>query len=184
VVGITAHVQHSQRHMCSVRSPATRCYRAPVQPEQKIIARWIERTKSRLGWSYQHWADQAGLGAATTITRALKEDYESVTSVKTLHALAAASGQRSILELLEAQADERDGQSAPPPSAESLATLLAALLPLLPRGRTTAQSLRVVAAALQHGLELLGDQSASQEPHLIAVAARGAVARFRDLTQQ
>lgn len=171
--------------MCSVPHTRLRCYRAPVQPEQRIIAKWIERTADRLGWSYAHWADRAKIGAATTITRALKPDYESVTSVKTLHALAKAAGERSILDVLNDQAEGLDaGEQASIPSEESLATLLGALLPLVPRGRTTAQSLRVVAAALSHGLELLGDQTAKPDDGSIAVAARGAVSRFRDLTQQ
>lgn len=178
---ITAHMQHRQQRMCSVRADSVRGYYACVQPEQRIIADWIERTRNRLGWSYKKWAEKAGIGAATTLTRALKDDYQSVTSVKTLHDLARAAGERSILDFL---AEQESGSTVPVPSEEALAGLLSAVLPLASRGRTTAQSLRVVAAALQHGLELLGDRSATDDAGALDVAARGAVSRFRDLTQQ
>lgn len=180
-MGITAHVQHSQRHMCSVNAAPSQCYSISMQPEQRVIADWIERTRERLGWSYAHWAERAGLGAATTITRALKDDYNSVTSVKTLTALADAAGEPSILDHLQQAGTDK---TVAVPSAESIAALLASVLPLAPKGRTTEQSLRVVSAALHHGLELLGDQSASSDSPAFATAARGAVARFRDLTRQ
>ena len=157
-----------------------------MQPEQRIIADWMESILERRGWNYQQWADAAdGVGSATTLSRAVKDDYSSVTSVKTLHALAKAAGEVSVLDFLAAQAKgDPIGPSPAAPSAELLERLLAVVLPLAPRGRATAQSVRVVAAALQHGLELLGDRSANPEPGEIGVAARGAVARLRDLTQQ
>lgn len=67
-------------------------------------------------------------------------------------------------------------------NAENLAPLLAALLPLVPRGRVTDQSLTALSEALAYGLQLLGDQlssPASDGAH--AVAARGVAARFREL---
>jgi hypothetical protein len=182
--GITAHVPHCQRHMCSVPTARVQCYSSGVQPEQKIIADWIERTRERLGWSYAEWAERAGIGAATTVTRALKPDYPSVTSVKTLAALATAAGEPSILDFLQGADGPADRPTVVAPNAEALSHLLGAVLPLAPRGRQTAQSLRVVAAALQSGLELLAEQSANGEEPALGVASRVAVARFRDLTQQ
>jgi hypothetical protein len=153
-----------------------------MQPEQKIIARWIERTAAAKGWALGDWAKRAGLGAETTVTRAVKDEYPSVTTVKTLHALARAAGERSVLDFLNN--DSAEAKTAPP-SEETLAALLAVVLPLAPKGRQSAQSLRVVASALAHGLELLGDQSASSDnASALGVAARGAVARLRDLTRQ
>jgi hypothetical protein len=179
---IPAHVQPCQRHMCSVQDTLRRCYSAAMQPEQKIIANWIERTARAKGWTLGEWAKRAGLGAETTVTRAVKDDYTSVTTVKTLEALAKAAGEPSLLEFLQGERPAA-GQSAP--SEETLAALLAVVLPLAPKGRQSAQSLRVVAAALAHGLELLGDQSASSDnENALGVAARGAVARLRDLTRQ
>lgn len=178
---ITAHVQLRQQHICSVQAASSQGYYGGVQPEQRIIANWIERTRERLGWSYAEWADRAGIGAATTITRAIKDDYASVTSIKTLHALARAAGERSVLDALEAKPeDQAPAQSLP--SADTIAALLAAVLPLA-RGHSD-RSLRVVAAALQHGLELLGDQPTTPDDAALGVAARAAVSRFRDLTRQ
>lgn len=172
--------------MCSVRPRVGACYPSTMQPEQRIIAAWIKAVSERLGWSYAVWAKRADIGAATTITRALKDDYESVTSVKTLHALAKAAGERSILDLLEEQASGAERASeATGPSVEAVEALLSAVLPLLPSGgRVTEQSLRAVSAALAHGLELLGDQRATNDSGSLSVAARGAVSRFRDLTRQ
>jgi hypothetical protein len=153
-----------------------------MQPEQKIIASWIERTAKDKGWSLGEWARRAELGAETTVTRAVKDDYPSVTTVKTLHALAKAAGQPSVLDFLT-ETDQRSETKVP--SEETLAALLAVVLPLAPKGRQSAQSMRVVASALAHGLELLGDQSANHDnASALGVAARGAVARLRDLTRQ
>jgi hypothetical protein len=161
------------------------CYAADMQPEQKIIANWLENVRDRRGWTFEHWAKVAKIGAATTVSRAVKPEYTSVTSVKTLHALARAAEEVSILDVLDRQAKgEPIAEGAGVPSEETLARLLAVVLPLAPKGRTTEQSLRVVASALRHGLELLGDQSATHDERSIAVAARAAVARLRDLTQQ
>jgi len=67
-------------------------------------------------------------------------------------------------------------------SAENLAPLLAALLPLVPRGRLTDQSLTALSEALAYGLQLLGDPLSSHAGEgALAVAARGVVARFREL---
>lgn len=162
-------------------------YAAPVQPEQKIIANWLIRTKEKHGLSYGKWADDAGLGAATTITRAIKEDYASVTSVPTLDALAKAVGEPSVLDFLDGQV--QPAADGPPalPSEEALASLLSVVLPLVRKSGGSAssvQSTRAAAAALQRGLEILGDQIASSDPATLGAAARGAVARFRDLQQQ
>jgi hypothetical protein len=171
--------------MCSVQHAGADCYPAYVQPEQRIIADWIERTAKRLGWTYGRWAEEAKLGAATTITRALKDDYQSITSIKTLKALAEAAGEPSVLDFLAGGTTVDQPPQIVTPSAESLSMLLGAVLPLLPPGRQSARSLRVASAALAHGLELLGDQSANPDGEAgVGVAARAAVSRFRDLTQQ
>lgn len=170
--------------MCSVRVGLVGCYRATVRAEQKIIADWLERTRERLGMTWGQWAEKAGLGAATTVTRAISDDYKSVTSVPTLHALARAADEPSILDFLSGAAIIKQAEYTPP-NEENLASLLDALLPLVPTGRQTGQSLRVVAAALARGLELLGDQPASPASSgELRVAARGAISRFHELTER
>lgn len=71
------------------------------------------------------------------------------------------------------------------PSAETLEPILDALLPLAPPGRVTEQSRRALSEALAYGLALLGSQSAiAASGDAISVAARAAVARFREIAQQ
>ncbi|WCT73955.1 S24 family peptidase [Sphingomonas naphthae] len=90
-------------------------YLADMQPEQRIIAKWLETTRERLGWSWASWAEKAGLGAATTLTRAVKEDYASVTGIPTLHALAKAANIPSVLDFLASNLDA--SRVAPPEPA-------------------------------------------------------------------
>lgn len=81
---------------------------------------------------------------------------------------------------------EHFGIEGPPPSAEMLEPLLDALLPIAPPpGRMTEQSRRALAEGLSYGLASLGIRSASSASgDAIAVAARAAVARFRELGSQ
>lgn len=73
-------------------------------------------------------------------------------------------------------------REAKPPSAENLMPLLDALMPLAPPGRVTDQSLKALSEALSYGLALLGDRIASPaSPDAVGVAARAAVARFREI---
>lgn len=68
------------------------------------------------------------------------------------------------------------------PSADNLMPLLDALIPLAPPGRVTDQSLKALSEALSYGLALLGDRIASPaSPDAVGVAARAAVARFREI---
>lgn len=177
-----AYVQHCQQRMCSVRAMMQRCYTPFVQPEQRVIADWMIRTQERLGWSWAEWAKRAGIKAATTVTRAVKDDYASVTTVQTLDALAKAAGEPSVLDFLSGKSHVEG--SGTRPSVEALSALVGAIAPLLPRGKLTAESERVVAEALSHGLELLGSDAANPDPQAIEVAARGVMFRFRDLTRQ
>lgn len=74
------------------------------------------------------------------------------------------------------------GKEAKPPSAENLMPLLDALIPLAPPGRVTDQSLKALSEALSYGLALLGDRiSTPASPDAVDVAARAAVARFREI---
>jgi len=140
--------------------------------------------KHDLNWS--KWAELAQLGAPTTLSRAVGEDYKSVTSIPTLHALATSIGEPSVLDFLAGETTEPAVKPAVvTPNADTLVGILAAILPLLPPGRQTERSLRVVAAALAHGLELLGDQTAKPtNQDVLGVAARGALSRFREMIEQ
>lgn len=164
-----------QVHMCSMNGSPAECYSICMKPEQKIIARWIQRVAAKKGWSYLTWANAAKLGAATTITRALKEDYQSVTSVTTLHALARSAGEPSVLDFLEGKAF----------SAAALRPVLSELLQLAPKRGWTAQDVEHLAEALEYGLGLPpSDHATPASADAYATAARAAVDRFRDLDAQ
>ena len=180
---IAAHVQVCQRHMCSVHRAALRGYPAYMHPEQKIIAAWVQSILERKNWSLSDLAREAKVDA-TTIGRAKDPDFRSVTSVKTIEAIARAAGERSLLDRLGTADGAEPARQVVAPSADALASLLSAVLPLAGPGRRTAQSMRVVAAALERGLQLLAEQSANGEDLALGLASREAVARFRDLTQQ
>lgn len=70
-----------------------------MKPEQKIIAAWMLRIMEQNNWSAKDWADRAQI-SPTTVSRAVKEDYQSVTSVSNLVRLAEAAGKPSILDFL------------------------------------------------------------------------------------
>jgi hypothetical protein len=57
----------------------------------QVIRDWMVATKAAKGWSARKWAIQASVGPSA-VQKALKDDYEFVTSTKTLTALAKAAG--------------------------------------------------------------------------------------------
>lgn len=167
-------------HMCSIEAANVQCYRCPVKPEQRIIAKWMERVRAQRSWTWNAWAtaiEKAGLGkiAATTISRAVKEEYQSVTSVETLHVLARAAEVPSVLDFLNGHAF----------SAAALKPVLAELMPLGPKGRWTEQDVEHLAQALEYGLGLPpSDPTTPTSPDAYGTAARAAAVRFRELGEQ
>nr|WP_293854386.1 hypothetical protein [Sphingomonas sp. SCN 67-18] len=93
-----------------------------MRDEQKIIAAWIERMRVKHGVNFREWAERAELGADTTISRAVKPDYTSVTTIPTIDALARALGEPSILEYFS------EHQSIALPSGERMIAALGAAL--------------------------------------------------------
>jgi hypothetical protein len=107
-----------------------------VQERQRPIADWMTAVMDRRGISARAWADKAKLGK-DTVSRAVREDYQHVTSTSTLVKLAEAIGERPpgvggllpseallagiVEELSQALIGDR------PPTAEIFATLAAAL---------------------------------------------------------
>lgn len=163
--------------MCSVNASYAQCYLAGMQPEQQVIAKWLERVRAKRGWSWNEWAKSAKIGAATTLSRAVKEDYGSVTKIETLHALARAANEPSVLDFLEGDAV----------SVAGLKTILAELLPLAlpPRGKPTEQDVERLVAALAYGLGLKStDPATPTSEDAFEVAARAAAARYRDLAAE
>jgi len=69
-------------------------------------------------------------------------------------------------------------------NAATLAPILDALLPLVPSSGRSEKSVELLSQALAYGLALLGTPTARPpSPDAIDVAARGAVARFREIGQ-
>lgn len=60
-----------------------------MRPEQKRIAEWMRSVMAEKQISAQAWAIQAGLGR-DTVSRAIRDDYQSVTTTRTIVALAQA----------------------------------------------------------------------------------------------
>jgi hypothetical protein len=69
----------------------------PLMPAQdslyaaKLIRDWLLQVLAETGWSPREWATRANV-AASTVQRAIKPDYQFVTSSRTLAKLAEAAG--------------------------------------------------------------------------------------------
>lgn len=170
--------------MCSVRGAIVQCYSFRVRPEQRIIADWMERVRERHGLNWKQWADRVEKKfgqkiSGTTLSRAVKDDYESVTSIPTLHMLASAVDEPTVLDYLAGK------QQKPALNAETLTVLMATMLPLLPSGGVTERDAPLFGKALVYGLGLIADDPAIlANPGALAVVARAAMSQFRDHAPQ
>lgn len=151
------------------------CYRSWVRPEQKIVANWMERIRAEKGWSWSQWAKEAEIKAATTLSRAVKDTFDSTSKIETLHSLARAAKVPSVLDFLEGEAV----------SVGALKTVLSELLPMAGKSRWTEKDVELLVEALAYGLGLPEAGSTTQASEgAYAVAARAAAARFRDLNSE
>lgn len=117
-----------------------------MKPEQKRIVAWMNEQMRRLGWNPQKWAQQAHIHP-TSVTRAMSEGYNSVTSVATLEALARAASVPTVLDFLD---DQTNGRT-PVPTSETLGAVLYKLMPDRDQGEVA-----LVAKRLSAALTLLG----------------------------
>jgi hypothetical protein len=133
----------------------------------------MERQLARLRWKPERWAREAGL-APTTVTRAMAANYESVSSVHTLHVLARAAGVPSILDFL-------DGQATISVRYPIITVMLAELLPAVGCVIDETSLARLGEALAQ---SLLGmthqDESARTDPEVARLVARAAKAAMLD----
>jgi hypothetical protein len=101
---MAAKMQDGQPFIAGCAMKRKSISREVMQGHQQIVVKWMRRQLSRLQWKPERWAREADL-APTTVTRAMAETYQSVSSVPTLHALARAAGVPSILDFLDRQAN-------------------------------------------------------------------------------
>lgn len=128
-----------------------------MRDEQKVIAKWIERVRSVKDWSFEQWAREAKLPHASTISRAVKPDFDSLTRVDTLHQLARGAGMPSVLDFLENQ----DVEALP--SAAELELMIRDVQAELPVNTPYAEWPRLAAAALHTRLA----RYAKERPNLL-----------------
>jgi hypothetical protein len=140
-----------------------------MRPEQRVIVKWMQRQLQRLQWKPERWAKEARL-APTTVTRAMAENYDSVSSVTTLHALARAASVPSILDFLAGQ--EKIALRYP-----IITVMLGELLPAV-GCQLSDDLLRAVAEALAQALTGMIHQepNASRDPEVARLLARAAKA--------
>lgn len=128
----------------------------------------------RLRITPERWARDAGLHP-TTVTRAMSETYESVTSLPTLHALARAANSPSVVDFLEHQARNGGGFRVEP---RVMTVLLETTLPLYdPAGGR--DQISKMCEALVYGLSLVPIGPDSENEAALRVAAQAAAERFR-----
>lgn len=140
---IAAHVQYSKVHMCRMQAAHAGWYLARMKPEQQVIASWIERVRAAKGWSFDKWAEEAGFAHPSTISRAVKPDFASVTKIETLQKLAESAGLPTVLDFLE-------GQARPSvPSEHVLAAMIEEAQREIPTTASYGDWPRVVASSLR-----------------------------------
>lgn len=139
--------KHNSLHMCWMRPAHKQCYGSAMRPEQKVIARWIERVRAARQWSFEEWARRAGFKHASTISRAVDPKFDSITRIDTLHQLARGAGVPSVLDFLRNQ----DVDAIP--SEETLGEMLADIQTEIPAHMPFGEWPRIVAAALRTRLE-------------------------------
>jgi len=146
-------------------------YPLAMLPEQRIIAAWMRRVMQQKDWSAQEWAKQSGV-TPTNISRAVRDDYESITSIRTLDKLARAARVPSVLDFLA-------GTSASNSlNANEVTTVLAELLG---SGNWTATDAPRLAEALLYGLGLAtSDPATPASDEMLKVAGRAAADRLHD----
>lgn len=146
-------------------------YRFPMLPEQRIVAAWMRRVMDQKGWKAEEWAKRAKI-APTNISRAVKDDCKSITSVRTLDKLAKAANSPSVLDFLAGR---------PAFGSLNASEVSAVLAELLDSGNWTASDAPRLAEALLYGLGLAtADPAIPASEEMLKVAGRAAADRLHD----
>lgn len=115
-----------------------------MRMEQRAVVKWMNAQLRRMGIAPEQWAKRARVHPST-VTRARDDNYTSVTSIPTLHALAVAAGAPSVLDFL----NDESGRAVAPDSAQ-IATVVRAVLE-----RDSTAAPERLAASIAYGLSLL-----------------------------
>jgi len=150
----------SRFHEARRNNAAARIYGSMLE-RQKPIAEWMRGVMGRRDISARAWAEAAKLGK-DTVSRAIREDYNHVTSTTTIVKLAEAINERPY------------GAAGAVPSVEALAGVLTELYKALP-GVTppSGDVLQALAEALRDTLLHLADEpEAAGDPKAMSMLAR------------
>lgn len=138
-----------------------------MQERQRAIADWMRDVMIRREISARAWAEKAKLGK-DTVSRAIRDDYEHVTSTTTLAKLADAIDERA------------PGAAAGVPSAASLASILSVMhQTMLGDQRVDPGTTLALAEALRDTLLHLADEPESADDPKVALALARASIRSR-----
>lgn len=135
-----------------------------MQDRQRPIADWMIDVMKRREISARAWAEKARLGK-DTVSRAIRDDYEHVTSTTTIAKLADAIDERPF------------GAAAGVPSVASLVSVLEVLHQgILSEQRVDPGTTLALAEALRDTLLHLADEpEAADDPRLSHALARASV---------
>jgi DNA-binding phage protein len=146
------------------RNNAALAIRATMKEQQRALVEWMADVIERRGIAARAWSEKAGLGK-DTVSRAMREDYEYVTTTTTLAKLAEAIGERP------------PGLAAAIPSVESLTAILKVVQQnVLGEARADPELTRALAEALRDTLLHLADEpEAAGDPKVALALARASM---------
>lgn len=164
---------NDKRNLVARRKIAAGVMPCIMHERQKPIAEWMNGVLSRHKISAREWAERAHLGK-DTVSRAMRDNFESVTSTSTIAKLADAVNERPF------------GAAAAIPNEASLAAILQIFLAAFsPDRQPGPDSLQAFAAALRETLLHLADEPASSNDLAVSQAlARATVRRATQPTEQ
>lgn len=135
-----------------------------MHERQRPIAEWMKEVVERRGISARAWAEKAGLGK-DTVSRAIREGYEHVTTTTTIAKLADALNEKPY------------GAAGGIPSVSSLASILTVVhQAMMGEKQPEPDVIQGLAAALRDTLLHLADEpEALDDPRLSNALARASV---------
>ena len=158
----------SSRFREARRTIAARLSPAAMQDRQIPIAEWMKSVLDRRGISARAWATLAGLGK-DTVSRAIRDDYQHVTSTTT------------IAKLADAIDEQAPGIAGAIPSAAALVPILGELRKALPAASDgDDEVLLALAGALRDTLLHLADEpQLADDPKVSSALVRASVRQLR-----